>query len=214
MYHKTLSYNTSNYLTYRYPFIEIILGLATVFIHDPQGHPARVFCQSHPQAAKAIFRSPESSLLLCGESDSSLNISVYPSPSSCEWEVMSRTSKISRMSDHDPEPITPIQLTSTIEVPPVSGRNADDELEELDIYASDGENCLSAPKLKLIPLPDVSDDSSVSLPIKKEVPNTLLSPEPDSDPFNQSTHTEDDVSSDDGWKTLGNPRSILALELT
>ena len=70
----------------RYPFVEILLSLATHFIHQPDGLLAGLFRQYHRWASNAIFKSPSHSL----RSDTSSEFSsCLTDHESYQWEEVS-----------------------------------------------------------------------------------------------------------------------------
>jgi hypothetical protein len=146
---------------HRYPAIEVILGLATLFVHYPHGEHARYFRRWQPTAARSLFESPTPPLFYKG-SNSSLELPEYLSPSSCEWEEVSSASfspptlisDTKSLSDDIPYleegGFTSSVTTSSVSNPsPPYFMNVDYE-DHLDIYASDDEN---EPEIPAAPRP-------------------------------------------------------------
>ena len=72
----------------RFPVVELLLSLTTIFVHQPHGPQAKMFRQHHPISARAIFVTPFETFTH-NDSDSSIELPIYSTPSSCEWEEVS-----------------------------------------------------------------------------------------------------------------------------
>jgi hypothetical protein len=133
---------TYGHEVYRYPLVEIILSMATFFLHLPHGEYADAFRLYHPQAARIIFDSPSISPSL-SDSDGSIDLFSTSSMSSYECEEVSRQS----MSPLDEDG------TQGFGNPGANSfATPMDEDDELDIYATD-EEIPNAPALPTIELP-------------------------------------------------------------
>jgi len=86
------------YKTKRYPVVKLLLSIATCVVQYPTSVLSTTFRKRH--AALAITR-PSSSLSTTSSSDYSMDLPIYPSPSSCEWEVVSTSSTESEEEEND-----------------------------------------------------------------------------------------------------------------
>jgi hypothetical protein len=161
--------------------VEILLGLATILVHQPNGEHARTFERCHPQAARIIFDTPAGT-----PSDYTLGstspVSTYPSECSCEWEVVTGDTSPSHVADFNS--IEPPQLTDTYHptndktvLSPASSGSDD----SLDIYVPDYE----------VPLPSPPHLPSVNLPTDDNITTSRF---PESAVRSTALEQADDVS--------------------
>ena len=124
----------------QYPIVEVILSLATIFVHDPFVEYAMTFCRYHPWAAAVIFNSLSSSpssnisTTLTDNSDL-LFISLY------KWEEVSGRSESPHENQWPNPPLIDTRNSFATSCPPsffVSPLSIT-ENEELDIYMSEEE---------------------------------------------------------------------------